>query len=91
MADRFRDTYNAVTRGQPCDPDRMIFISSDLPHLVQLIDELSTPKKDYDLAGRVKVESKKDLFKREIKSPNLADAFIMAYLPGEMKRRSFFG
>jgi len=91
VADRFRDTYNAVTRGQPCDPDRMIFISSDLPHLVQLIDELSTPKKDYDLAGRVKVESKKDLYKREIKSPNLADAFIMAYLPGEMKRRSFFG
>ncbi len=91
VADRFRDTFNAVTRGQPCDPSRFIFIDSLLPHLDQLIDELTTPKKDYDLAGRVKVESKKDLSKREIKSPNLADAFIMAYLPSEMKRRSFFG
>ena len=36
-------------------------------------------KKDYDNTGKVKVESKKDLAKRDIKSPNLADAFIIAY------------
>ena len=47
-----------------------------------LIDELSTPKRDYDQNGRVKVESKKDLAKREITSPNLADAFVMCYPPG---------
>ena len=47
----------------------------------QLIDELSTPKRDFDASGKVKVESKKDLAKREVKSPNRADAFVMAFSP----------
>lgn len=80
VADRLRNTYNAVKNGQQFRDDEMIFIDSSMPHLDQLIDELCTPKRDYDLAGRVKVESKKDLAKREIDSPNLADSFIMAYV-----------
>lgn len=79
VADRFRNTYNAVKNGQQFKEDEMIFIDSSLVKLDQLIDELCTPKRDFDLAGRVKVESKKDLKKRDISSPNLADAFIMAY------------
>jgi phage terminase large subunit len=80
VADRFRNTYNAVKNGQKFRDDEMIFIDSSMPHLDKLIDELCTPKRDYDLAGRVKVESKKDLDKRDIPSPNLADAFIMAFV-----------
>jgi phage terminase large subunit len=76
-ADRFMNTYNAVTNGQEFAESDMIFIDSNLPHLDKLIDELVTPKRDYDLAGRVKVESKKDLAKRDIKSPNCADAFVL--------------
>lgn len=76
-ADRFMNTYNAVVNGQQFDESDMIFLDSRLQHLEQLIDELTTPKRDYDLAGRVKVESKKDLKKRDIKSPNLADAFAL--------------
>lgn len=75
-ADRFMNTYNAVINGQQFQESDMIFIDSKIPHLEQLIDELVTPKRDFDLAGRVKVESKKDLAKRDIKSPNIADAFI---------------
>ncbi len=82
VADRFRNTFNAVTNGQKFPDDEMIFISSDMLHLNKLIDELCTPKRDFDQAGRVKVESKKDLAKREIASPNLADAFIQAFAPG---------
>ena len=70
------NTYNAVINGQQFQESDMIFIDSKIPHLEQLIDELVTPKRDFDLAGRVKVESKKDLAKRDIKSPNIADAFI---------------
>jgi phage terminase large subunit len=81
VADRLRNTYNAVRNGHQFSPDQLISISSDMEHIDQLIDELATPKKDYDQAGRVKVESKKDLAKREIASPNLADAFIMAFAP----------
>lgn len=91
VADRLRNTYNAVRNGHQYSDDEMLFIDSGMPYLTQLVDELCEPKRDYDTAGRVKVESKKDLSKRDVKSPNLADAFIMANLPSEMKRRSFFG
>lgn len=86
VADRFRNTFNAVTKGAKYDPSDMIFISSDLPHLNLLIDELCTPKRDFDNAGKVMVESKKQLAKANRvggpqPSPNLADAFIMAFCP----------
>lgn len=84
VADRFRNTFNAVKNGQTFDVADMIFIDGDMPNLAQLIDELCTPKRDFDNAGRVKVESKKDLAKANRvggpqASPNLADAFIMAF------------
>lgn len=82
LADRFRNTFNAVRHGHKFKDDELISIASDTPHLSMLIDELSTPKRDYDQNGRVKVESKKDLAKREIPSPNLADAVVMAFAPG---------
>lgn len=82
VADRFRNTYNAVVNGEEFDYDDLISISSDMPNLQNLVVELSTPRRNFDKAGRVKVESKEDLAKREIPSPNDADAFIMAYAPG---------
>ncbi|NML93790.1 PBSX family phage terminase large subunit [Novosphingobium olei] len=87
VADRFRNTFNAVHSDMTFRPDEMIFIDSNLPHLNQLIDELCTPKRDFDNAGKVKVESKKDLAKANRvggpqPSPNLADAFVMAFAPG---------
>lgn len=84
LADRFRNTYNAIHSGQQFKDDELISISSDTPYLDQIIDELATPKRDYDQNGRVKVESKKDLAKREISSPNLADAVVMAFAPGQL-------
>lgn len=84
VADRFRNTYNAVRRGEQFAPEDLISISADCPYLEQLIDELSTPKRDYDNAGKVKVESKKDLAKREVASPNLADAFVMCFSPDQI-------
>lgn len=84
VADRLKNTFNAVNTGQKFESDEMIFIDPSIPNLQKIIDELSTPKRDYDNSGRVKVESKKDLMKRDVQSPNLADAFIMAFLPGEL-------
>jgi phage terminase large subunit len=78
---RFRNTFNAVERGKAFEADDLIAISSECDHLDRLIDELSTPPKDYDNSGRSKVESKKDLDKRDIPSPDLADAFVMAFAP----------
>ena len=83
LADRFRNTYNAINRGEKFKDDEMISIVSDLPFLEKLKRELSTPKRDFDRNGRVKVESKEDLAKTNrpggaVPSPNLADAFVMA-------------
>ena len=90
VADRFRNTFNAVTKGEKFNPDEMISISSDIDRklLDKLIDELGTPRRDFDNQGRVKVESKKDLAKRDVVSPNLADAFIIALSRGMLARKS---
>tara|TARA_R110000850_G_scaffold169332_1_gene294517 strand:+ start:3417 stop:4778 length:1362 start_codon:yes stop_codon:yes gene_type:complete len=84
LADRFRKTYDAVQNGTQYDPSELISIQSKTissQMLEKLKAELSTPRVDYDNAGKCKVESKKDLAKREVKSPNLADAFVMCFAP----------
>ena len=78
VADRFRNTYNAVTKNMQFEPHELISISSTIAHLDELKRELSTPLKSVSGRGLDMVESKRDLTKRGIKSPNLADAFIMA-------------
>ena len=83
VADRVLKTHNAITKGASYDPNEIISISSECDFLENLLTELSTPRKDYDLAGKFKVESKKNLAKRGVKSPNLADAFVMVFAPIE--------
>lgn len=84
VADRFRNTHMAVTKGIKFEASDMISISSecDSKLLDRLMDELATPKRDFDNAGKVKVESKKDLAKRDVPSPNIADSFIIANSAG---------
>jgi len=83
VADRFRNTYSAIKHGEAFAVKDLISISSDMPGLGNLVTQLSTPRRHYDAHGRVKVESKEDLAKREVDSPNDADAFIMANGPRE--------
>ncbi len=90
VADRLRNTWDAITNGTEYHPDDLISISSEIPDLEKLLTELSTPKKDYDKRGKVKVESKDDLEAREIDSPDLADAFIMAFAPSTRRPKGFF-
>lgn len=80
---RAKNTFNAVNKGHVFDEADMLFLSSDMPMLEKLIDELSTPRTDTDNSGKSKVESKKDLAKRDVPSPNLADAFIAAFASRE--------
>lgn len=83
VADRFRRTYDAIHKGAGVDPSNIVSIDSGCSNLEQLITELSSPKRSYDGAGRVKVETKEDMAKRGLPSPNLADAFIMCFAPRE--------
>lgn len=92
VADRIKYTYNAINgKFDTIDSNKLIYISSKINDIDSLIIELSTPKKDFDNSGRVKVESKKDLAKRDISSPNKADAFIMClYEPKERTIRAVY-
>jgi phage terminase large subunit len=81
LRDRFYKTHRAIHDGAVYDPSELISLSSDLPHLDKLMAELSRPRVDYGDTGKVKVESKKDMAKRQIPSPNLADALVMCFAP----------
>ena len=81
LADRFRNTYNAIHRGQQFDPSELISISSECQHLEKIVDELVAPKQQRSADGKFKVESKDDMKKRGIPSPNLADALVMSTAP----------
>ena len=81
VADRFRDTYNAVVKGYDIAPGQLISIDSDIENIAKLKRELSTPHKRLSKRGLDMVETKDELKKRDIPSPNLADAFIMGACP----------
>lgn len=59
VADRFRNTFNAINNGEQYPVDELISIDSRCPLLEKLKLELTTPHRDFDRNGRVMVESKK--------------------------------
>ena len=79
LADRLRNTYNAVTKGDTFDVNELVSFSGDLVGIDSIITELCSPHKSYSKRGLDMVESKQDLKKRGIASPNKADAVIMAF------------
>lgn len=81
VRDRFYKTWRAVHHGDSYPEDQLISLSGSLHELDYLTAELSRPQVDYDQNGRVKAESKKDMKKRGIPSPNRADALVMAFAP----------
>ena len=80
LRQRFYNTYLAVTKNRRFNLDELISLSSKNPLNEKLISELSRCKIDYDNNGRVKVESKKDMIKRGVKSPNIADSVVMCFV-----------
>lgn len=91
VADRFRNTYRAVTEGEKFAPSELISISGQCPKIEQLKIELSTPRRRYSKRGLDIVEPKEELAKRGIPSPNLADAFIMGACPHLVMEDNSFG
>lgn len=83
VARRLKNTKDAIENGTQYDVSDLISISSAIgeTYIEQIKTELSTPRQDRDNTSRVKVESKKDLAKRGIASPNVADAAIMSLSP----------
>ena len=74
---RFEKTFRAVMQGAKYDPAELISLSSDLPMLHEIELQLSQATMDHDSRGKLKVDKKPD----GARSPNLADAMVMCYLP----------
>lgn len=57
-----------------------------MPRDDALISELTTPLYSFTSSGKIVVESKDDLKKRGVRSPDLADAFLLTFAGGLQRR-----
>lgn len=81
VADRLRNTFNAVNKGMKYPASQLISISSKAKNIERLKTELASPRKSYSKRGLDMIETKDQMSRRGIASPNLADAFIMGACP----------
>lgn len=83
LRDRFHATYVAIMRANQgllvnADPEDLISISTECEDWQTLQAELSRPKRIFTNNGKILVESKKEMKKRGVDSPNLADSVVIA-------------
>ena len=81
---RFRKTWQnhlAVQNEKPLPwpLEECISIPLDLPYQRQLTAELGIPLMLYTATGKVRVESKDELKRRGIRSPDFAEAFVLSF------------
>ncbi len=76
---RFQKTSRAVTEGAKFANDEIISISSDLKLCGRLCMELSQPTYSINTVGKIVIDKAPD----GAKSPNLADAVMIRYAPGQ--------
>jgi phage terminase large subunit len=81
----FEQSYRAAT-SEPYSADEIICIDPTIPELAKLLAELSQPTMSENSAGKLLI----DKLGNGERSPNLADAVVMAFAPQEV-RASFFG
>lgn len=61
-----------------------------IPDDPALIGELSSPTYTYTSSGKIKVESKDDMKKRGVKSPDIADAFLITFALNDLRDTQWF-
>lgn len=88
LRDRIYSTYLAVTRGDSFDQDAMISISSDCGNIDALRSELCRIPTKNNETGKIQLMSKPDMARMGIKSPNMADALMMALAGMKEKPKS---
>lgn len=82
---RFMRTYRAVQAGKaPEDTSGLISLSSKMPALQKLVQELSQPTYAEDPTGKMVIVKTPD----GMRSPNYGDACMMVFAPTEIKARS---
>jgi phage terminase large subunit len=79
---RFQATYRAVVEGIGYTPEDIISISDKITNLTKLTTELSQPTFSENTVGKILIDKKPE----GSRSPNLADAVMIAY--AQVKRKA---
>jgi len=79
LRDRFEKTYRAVEKGEFINPDELISLSSDIKDLKVLRSELVRVQRKRANNTKIQIESKQDMKKRGVSSPNMADALVYCF------------
>ena len=88
LRERFFNTYKAVVKGEYIDPDTMISLSSNITKLNEIRSEICRIPEKKNPNGLIQILSKPEMLKLEIKSPNMADAMMMAMItPPPVRKR----
>lgn len=82
---RFERTHRAITEGLKFKPEDLISLPSDLPNLRQIQKELSQATASKSSSMKLVVDKTPE----GTRSPNLADAIVMAYWPIRRPRSMF--
>jgi phage terminase large subunit len=77
LRERFRLTHKAVTEGFSVLPDKLISIPKNNKLTLKLVTELTRPRMLQNGAGKILIDKNPD----GSRSPNLADAVMIAYHP----------
>jgi hypothetical protein len=75
LRERFQKVYEAVELDEVVDPSEIISLAGNIELLQQLINEFSQPTYTRNGQGKIVIDKKPD----GARSPNLADAVVMAY------------
>lgn len=82
LRSRFQNTFRAVVEHAPVDDvDSLISISSTIPELNPLLIEISQPTFSVNSVGKILVDKSPD----GARSPDLADAAMICFAPGESR------
>ena len=79
LRERFEKTYRAVEKGEYIDPTELISLSSDIPYLSDIRAEVCRVQRKRGANSFIQVESKDDMRKRDMPSPNRADALVYCF------------
>lgn len=79
LRDRFEATYKAVIKGEYIDPQDMISLSSDIEDLAVLKSELVRVQRKRGSNTLIQLESKPEMKRRGVNSPNMGDAVVMCF------------
>ncbi len=77
LRERFRKTWEVVNEGADYAPDELISI----PNHATLIQQLSLPLAEPNEAGKIRIESKINMRRRGVASPDFADMLAYLFVP----------